>query len=93
MKYAFPNHNRPAALLLALLQMLADAYLDMECKFHTEYKATFREPDGRIIKSLSYRYGDKVKAPTMTEETFIGWKKTENPDTGELVYTAIYRKP
>lgn len=73
------------------LQMLADEYLAKECKLNAEYTVIFQEPDGSVISSKAYLYGDKVTAPVKSGETFAGWDKEIVRCAGKAVYTAVYR--
>ncbi len=59
----------------------------------TAYTVTFQNPDGSVLQSGVYQYGEIVKAPeglTQNGYSFTGWDKLVIPCTGDTVYTAQF---
>ncbi len=61
-----------------------------------EFKVTFVDPDGKVIKEITGKYGDELIAPAVeTEPGYIhtGWD-VEIPSTieGDATYTAVIEK-
>jgi uncharacterized protein YgiM (DUF1202 family) len=64
------------------------------------YIIQFADYDGRILQSQTYSYGDTVTAPASPTRpadqtykyTFSGWDKTVSKATGNMIYTAVYKK-
>jgi hypothetical protein len=60
-----------------------------------DYDVTFIDPDGNVIREETVEYGDPASAPkppARNGEKFIGWDKTFDKITGNLIVTAIYEK-
>ncbi len=64
-----------------------------------EYTVVFKNEDGTVLSSATYKYGDAVtaptEAPTKAEDdigtyTFTGWDKEVTVCIGNAVYTATY---
>ena len=83
------------------LQILAEQYLNTERrKDITSYTVEFKDYAGNSISSNTYKWGDAVSAPVVTDYedggfkyTFAGWDKAVVEScAGDATYTAVYEQ-